>query len=80
MALSKAEAAAKSSELIKGDVEALEAKIDRWLADHGDHRRLYDVRGVSPGVRAEIERRYRAAGWTVTYHSDQRDGDFWEFA
>lgn len=59
----------------------LETKIDRWLVQDNDgHRRLYDVRGIPPAVRTEIERRYRSAGWTVTYHSDQRDGDFWEFS
>lgn len=65
------------SEADEAHIASLESRIDGVLKCDGT--KSFDVRGISAKVRAEIERRYRAGGWTVTYHSDQRDGDFWLF-
>lgn len=60
------------------EVAALEASIDEMLSDCGP--RTFAVSLFPSGkVQDEITRKYEAAGWNVTYHSDWRDGDYLQF-
>lgn len=82
MAVSKNDVVNNLNEADKHEVAALEGKIDDWLRSQSRNPPYYYnvPYSLSEKVRAEIERRYRAAGWDVQYTSDQRDGNFWRFA
>jgi hypothetical protein len=58
------------------EADAIERKIDKTLEVPGTRNLTFSTVGWSAGLKAEIERRYTAAGWTVEFHGDQRDGDF----
>jgi hypothetical protein len=77
MAISKEKAQQLTGEE-QFQVIMLEKRIDQWVVEHPGI--AFGIpSGISQRIRDEIERRYCAVGWTVTYHSDQRDGDFWTF-
>lgn len=58
----------------------IDAEIKRCYAEQPEYRRTVGVWiGVSlfrnGAERKVIEEKYRAAGWSVRYQGDQRDGD-----
>lgn len=66
MAISKAEVAQRQSEEFARSVSAAEAHIDKVLCDLAGTRKTISMGHLRPEVRAELEKRYRAVGWTVT--------------
>jgi len=60
----------------KADVDAIENRIDHSLSFPGSRNLTFSTDGWSQEVKNEIARRYTAAGWTVEFVSDWRDGDF----
>jgi hypothetical protein len=63
-------------------INALEKQIDDYLAKNYDGRGRVTwtpPNGVSQFVRQEVYKKFRAAGWTVSERSDQREGTWVEF-
>ncbi len=58
------------------DVDVIERRIDHSLSMPGDRNLTFNCAGWSAAVKAEIQRRYEAAGWKVEWYDDQRDGNF----
>jgi predicted transposase YdaD len=80
MAIHKKDAQTAKLSFREEEMEQIEKRIDRSLTSpFSDNKISISVSIVPFYLRSEVERRYRAAGWTVTYCSDQRDGDFWVF-
>jgi hypothetical protein len=65
----------------EAEVTAFETRIDKELlnAAIGQTTISVTLNAPNPVVR-EIMRRYTEVGWNVTFHSDQRDGDWLEFS
>ena len=66
------------------ELARLERYIDRALVDNFVPGNTEGVcvdfeHGLAQMTVREIQEKYRAAGWTVKYESDQRDGDFLRF-
>lgn len=63
---------------------AAEKKTDKALEERFDWQYSVSIStsitgNLPPPVKEDFLNKYRAAGWDVTYHSDQRDGDFYTF-
>jgi len=79
--------ALKITEAERDQVKDLESRIDLALkkefpgySNKATYSLDRDSRGgVSKRVRTEIIGRYQSAGWNVSYHSDQREGNWLSF-
>ena len=72
------------SENDQEEIKKLEAQIDAQLKGQGRYRGgcitlSPDSFGKDIVIREALFKLYRNAGWKVTHHSDQRDGDYISF-
>ena len=66
------------------EVERCVNELNQVLKAYRDHSGQgmpvsADRLGRGSSTRDRVEQLFRQAGWTVTYQSDQRDGDFYWF-
>jgi hypothetical protein len=73
--------AREMNEKDKGNLAELERKIDAYLKENYNSKPTY-IGAHYPGekVFGELQRIYKAAGWTVRYENDQREGDYLVFS
>lgn len=76
--LKKADAVAKLTSAEDAEYAMWERKIDGVLQTF-DGSATIEVNHLSRRVRERLMQDYRAAGWTVTYGDDQRDGAWLTF-
>ncbi len=76
MAVSYGEASAESAKARRERLAPIEAEVDRLLMQG---KRKVDGGKVPHDLRSEFIRIYEGAGWSVTYHSYQRDGSWYQF-
>lgn len=82
MALKPDEILSDREATAKAEADALEVKIDRWLKstyEFGTYESFDDLGNVSRRAIQAVISRYHAAGWEVTYHDDQREGEWLRF-
>jgi len=77
--------AAKENDRIHADeLAAAEKAVDRALAQSFSTGRPVTIAGstikLDYHLRKKLIERYERAGWEVKHHSDQRDGDYYEFS
>lgn len=75
--ITKTEAMSKLATEDEAAYRAIEARIDAALVKH-DQQTIVPC-DVNRRVRAKVIADYGAAGWTVKFHDDQRDGASLEF-
>jgi hypothetical protein len=66
------------------EIKAIEKRLDKSLESHFRVRSTplfvsVDRMGSCDRVRNAVERMYEKEGWSVTFHSDQKDGGFYTF-
>ncbi|OHA50029.1 MAG: hypothetical protein A2991_01765 [Candidatus Terrybacteria bacterium RIFCSPLOWO2_01_FULL_58_14] len=78
MAITKAEILGRLTQDQEAAASALEATIDAEIRRNYVGRELVVTISHWPHerIRQELERRYREAGWILSFHSDQRDGSW----
>lgn len=76
--ITKTEATTSLTQREQNEYLLMETMIDEALRTH-DGRTFVNCDNVSNRVRECLMRDYRKAGWTVDFHSDQRDGSSLEF-
>jgi hypothetical protein len=75
--ITKTEAMSKLAKEDEAAYRAIEARIDAALVKHD--QRTFVACDVNNRVRDKIIADYTAAGWTVQYGDDQRDGAYLRF-
>lgn len=80
MAIKPSEAGQMSQE-DANEIDRIEKLLDEQIARNYIPGRPFNVARLGSNERQdrELKRRYEAAGWSVTYQSDQREGSWWEF-
>lgn len=85
MSIPKAITPAEASSLsrIEDEVAAVVTRLNKSISvDYGNRQLTFscEILGSTPNVRNAALIHFRAAGWNVEFHSDQRDGDFYTFS
>jgi len=78
MVIKLEEALKKLTNNEQNELISLEKEIDKAITEDFDGNEIYlgDFEYSSERVFQKLKEKYREAGWTLKYESDQRDGDF----
>jgi hypothetical protein len=80
MPISRDEAAKKFEENNESQLQAIYDRIDKAAIRAGGGLFTVAADLIPTNLKSQVVNKYLSLGWAVEHHSDQRDGNYYEFS